>query len=518
MTRQSPGSKASALQLRCAIYTRKSSEEGLEQFFNSLDAQREACEAYIMSQTGEGWTALPAHYDDGGFSGSNMERPGLKQLLADIALRTIDVVVVYKVDRLTRSLADFARIVDVLDQNGVSFVSVTQAFNTTSSMGRLTLNVLLSFAQFEREVTGERIRDKIAASKKKGMWMGGTRPLGYRPHERTLVIDPDEAATVRSIFSRYLDLGSVHLLKDELAAQGIRSRPSTRTAPEADPPFSRGALYYLLSNRIYVGEIVHKDASYPGQHEPIIERAVFEQVQALLAENRKERRDRKVAIARAPLTGILFDSQGRRLCPVSTRNQRGHMYRYYVSAHLQQGGRRVADDDHRISAPALEATVLDALQGNLPGSDWNKVRNTLTRVIIDDTSAVIRFRRSPGSPEQDIRVPTTFPPWAGICKISRPSQARPHGSVNHSLVRALSRAHGVVRSAKTNPERTLKELAGSTSSADSYVRRLARLAFLAPDIQQTIVEGHQPSTMSLEHLMRVDLPLSWERQRRMLGF
>jgi DNA invertase Pin-like site-specific DNA recombinase len=230
--------------VRCAIYTRKSSEEGLEQSFNSLDAQREACEAYVASQVGEGWNAHPSRYDDGGYSGGSMERPGLQRLLADIVLRKVDVVVVYKVDRLTRSLADFARIVDTFDANGVSFVSVTQAFNTTTSMGRLTLNVLLSFAQFEREVTGERIRDKIAASKKKGMWMGGTPPLGYRPHERTLTIDEDEAETVRHIFSRYLEIGSVHELKRELDRDGICSRPYRKKAMPA--PFSRGALYHPL--------------------------------------------------------------------------------------------------------------------------------------------------------------------------------------------------------------------------------------------------------------------------------
>jgi DNA invertase Pin-like site-specific DNA recombinase len=471
-----------------------------------------------MSQTGEGWTALPAHYDDGGFSGGNMERPGLKQLLADIALRKIDVVVVYKVDRLTRSLADFARIVDVLDQNGVSFVSVTQAFNTTSSMGRLTLNVLLSFAQFEREVTGERIRDKIAASKKKGMWMGGTPPLGYRPHERTLAIDEEEAARVRHIFERYLALRSVHLLKDDLAAHGIGSKP-TASAHEAQRPFSRGALYHLLSNRIYVGEIVHKDASYPGLHEPIIERAIFDQVQALLAENRKERRDRTVTIAKSPLTGILFDNQGRRLCPVSARNDRGRIYRYYVSAHLQQGGRRAANDDLRISAPTLEALVLDAVRKRLPTvMNWDDARGVLTGVTIDDEGAEIRCRPTPASDELELRVPVRIAPWAGSNEISRPPKRRPAGIVDHSLVRGLSRAHALVRSAKADPDLTLSELAGASSRADSYVRRLARLAFLAPDIQQAIVEGRQRNGVSLERLMRIDLPLNWIDQRRLLGF
>jgi len=268
---------------RCAIYTRKSSEEGLEQGFNSLDAQREACAAYILSQAGEGWTALTSHYDDGGYSGGSMDRPGLQSLLADIRAGQVDVVVVYKIDRLTRSLPDFARIVERFDAREVSFVSVTQAFNTTTSMGRLTLNVLLSFAQFEREVTGERIREKIAASKAKGMWMGGLVPLGYDlpvNGTRTLVENAGEAETVRNIFGRYLALGSVHQLVIELQVQGIHSKVRTTAKGKTlgGQPFSRGALFHLLQNRVYVGEIVHKDACYPGQHPAIVERALFDEV------------------------------------------------------------------------------------------------------------------------------------------------------------------------------------------------------------------------------------------------
>ena len=261
--------------LRCAIYTRKSHEEGLEQEFNSLDAQREACAAYIASQRQEGWMELATSYDDGGISGATMERPALQRLLKDVADGRIDVVVVYKVDRLTRSLADFAKIVEIFDARQVSFVSVTQAFNTTSSMGRLTLNVLLSFAQFEREVTGERIRDKIAASKRKGMWMGGLPPLGYDVNARKLIVNAVEAMTVRHIFQRYRELQSVRLLQLELAAAGIVSKVR-QTAGEGGPyrggrPLARGALYLMLSNRIYRGEITHKGDAYPGEHAPIIE-------------------------------------------------------------------------------------------------------------------------------------------------------------------------------------------------------------------------------------------------------
>src|ERR1700716_1840771 len=273
MSRKAANRTRRSGKIRCAIYTRKSSEEGLEQEFNSLQAQREACEAFIKSQRHEGWVCLPDGYDDGGLSGATMERPALQQLLAEIQAGRVDIVVVYKVDRLTRSLADFAKIVEILDAKRASFVSVTQQFNTTTSMGRLTLNVLLSFAQFEREVTGERIRDKIAASKKKGMWMGGMPPLGYQARDRKLVIVESEAEIVRFIFRRYAELGSVRLLKDELEAQNIQTKLRTRGAGRISggKPFARGALYLMLQNRIYRGEIVHNQQSHLGAHKPIID-------------------------------------------------------------------------------------------------------------------------------------------------------------------------------------------------------------------------------------------------------
>ena len=304
---------------RCAIYTRKSSDEGLEQSFNSLDAQREACAAYIASQTGEGWVALTTRYDDGGVSGGTMERPALKRLMADICACKVDTVVVYKIDRLTRSLADFARMVEVFEQNETSFVSVTQAFSTTFSMGRLTLNVLLSFAQFEREVTGERIRDKIAASKKKGMWMGGNLPLGYDaplPGTHRLRVNPDEAAIVRDIFSRYLDLGSVHELERALRHEGIVSKVRITASGKrtGGHPFSRGALFHLLRNRLYLGEITHRDASWPGLHEAIIEPDLFEAVGLRLDANRRRRQPTAGRVAASPLAGRIFDDHGQRRC------------------------------------------------------------------------------------------------------------------------------------------------------------------------------------------------------------
>src|SRR3954454_5904474 len=305
------------LRLRCAVYTRKSSEEGLEQEFNSLDAQREACEAFIASQRHEGWTLLRERYDDGGFSGGTTERPALQRLLADIAASRIDVVVVYKVDRLTRALGDFARIVELFDRHNVSFVSVTQQFNTTTSMERLTLNVLLSFAQLEREVTGERIRDKIAASKKKGMWMGGMPPLGYRASDHELIAVHSEAETVRHIFRRYAALGSMRLLQQELEAQDIRSKHWTSTTGRrwGGKPIVRGALYRMLQNRIYQGEIVHKHQHYPGEHTPVVDEALWDEVQVKLAANAVERRSGGRVKNASRLAGLLFDGEGHRMTP-----------------------------------------------------------------------------------------------------------------------------------------------------------------------------------------------------------
>jgi len=350
----------------CAIYTRKSSEEGLEQDFNSLHAQREACLAYIQSQKGEGWKALSTHYDDGGFSGGNLERPSLKGLLEDIAAGKVKIIVVYKVDRLTRSLTDFAKLVEAFDAQGVSFVSVTQQFNTTTSMGRLTLNVLLSFAQFEREVTGERIRDKIAASKKKGMWMGGYVPMGYRAHERTLLIDEEQADRIRTIYRRYVELGNVRRLKAELDSQGWATPISEGKDRRATggKPFSRGHLYRLLSNPIYRGEIVHKGVRYPGQHPAIIDPDLWDQVQTILDINRQGRRkggnpsrsDAQVSL----LAGKLYDGDGQRMTPSHT-SKGSRRYRYYVSTHLN-GKPRQSGMGLRLPAPELEGAVLSALQ------------------------------------------------------------------------------------------------------------------------------------------------------------
>src|SRR5499433_2543395 len=373
MTRPATNSTRRKGTVRCAVYTRKSSEEGLEQEFNSLQAQREACEAFINSQVHEGWGCLRAGYDDGGFSGATMGRPALQGLLADITAGRADIVVVYKIDRLTRSLADFAKIVEILDARSASFVSVTQQFNTTTSMGRLTLNVLLSFAQFEREVIGERIRDKIAASKRKGMWMGGVPPLGYRVQDRKLVIIDSEAEIVRAIFRRYAELGSVRLLKAELDVQGIKGKSWTSAAGRmiGGKLFSRGALYLMLRNRTYRGEIVHKGQSHPGEHPPIIDQSLWDVVQMRLAGNTAERNAGPRAHQPSLLVGVLFDRDGNRMTP-SYAVKNGTRYRYYVSSQNQ----RESATALRIPAGEIEHLVTSRVRQWLldPGGVYQSTR------------------------------------------------------------------------------------------------------------------------------------------------
>lgn len=341
--------------LRCAVYTRKSTEEGLDMEFNSLDAQREACEAYIASQKSEGWVELADRYDDGGFSGGTLERPALQRLLADIEDGRVDVVVVYKIDRLSRSLMDFAKLVEVFDRNDVTFVSVTQSFNTTTSMGRLTLNILLSFAQFEREVIGERIRDKVAASRKKGMWMGGFVPLGYEVRNRKLLINDAEAATVRMIFERFVTVGSATALARTLAAEDVRTRRGRL--------IDKGFLYKLLNNRVYVGEAVHKGTAYPGEHEAIITRALWDKVHGILRESPRVRAGRTRAATPALLKGLIFGPTGCAMTPTHTR--RGDkLYRYYVSQSVLKRGADACPVG-RVPAAEIEGAVIDQLRGLL---------------------------------------------------------------------------------------------------------------------------------------------------------
>ncbi len=540
---------------RCAIYTRKSSEEGLEQDFNSLHAQRQACEAYVRSQQNEGWQLIKTAYDDGGLSGGTLERPALQRLFADIAQGQIDTVVVYKVDRLTRSLMDFSKIVEIFDKHGVSFVAVTQQFNTTTSMGRLTLNILLSFAQFEREVTGERIRDKIAASKKKGMWMGGVTPLGYEVKDRKLLINPGEAKTVRHIFERYLKLGSVQLLKAELARDNIRSK--TRTygtgARAGGNNVSRGMLYALLGNPIYVGEIRHKGQRYPGNHEPILERDLFEAAQAALREGGPGRRQPR-KVESSPLLGKLFDEAGNRLTPSHTRNH-GRRYRYYVSRPLITG--EAKDKGWRLPAIEIEkiiaheaATLLGVRSAITSALEEAKIPSSKMPSIIQEAS---RFRAKLQSEtdrsaalgalidradlgEDTLRLAILMRPIAGTAatltktvplKMKRrgvemrlviESDQPPPTKADTTMLKEISRAHRCFEALITG-EASIGDLAKREGVDKRYISNVMPLVFLAPDIVEAISKGTQPAELTATALVRrIDLPVEWDAQRRQLGF
>ncbi len=364
--------------IRCAIYTRKSSEEGLDQDFNSLDAQREACEAYIASQKHEGWELLPDRYDDGGISGGHLERPSLQRLMQAVDEKRVDQIVVYKIDRLTRSLADFAKLVERLDQAEASFVSVTQSFNTATSMGRLTLNVLLSFAQFEREVTAERIRDKIAASKRKGLWMGGNVPLGYQADGRTLKIDDEEAATIRTLYDLYLEHGLIRIVKERAEELGLRSRRRVRGAGRVSggKPFDRGHIHHILSNPIYAGRIRHKGQVYEGQHPAIIDPAIWDQVQQMLIDGAQKARGTKSKATRSLLAGKLFDETGDRLTPSHSRKN-GKRLRYYISHRLVKDRSQKHPDAWRLPAEQLEGLIADLVRKHLQRHD------SATRLIRD---------------------------------------------------------------------------------------------------------------------------------------
>jgi DNA invertase Pin-like site-specific DNA recombinase len=542
----SHGVSGSCPKVRCAVYTRKSSEEGLDQAFNSLDAQREACSAYVLSQAGEGWTQLSTRYDDGGYSGGTMERPALRRLLADIAACRVDVVVVYKVDRLTRSLGDFARIVDTFDQAGASFVSVTQAFNTTNSMGRLTLNMLLSFAQFEREVTGERIRDKIAASKRRGMWMGGNIALGYAPDGRTLVVNEGEAATVQHIFQRYLILGSVEALRAELTAGGYVSKSwtSTRGNVRGGVPFGRGALFHLLSNRLYLGEVPHKGKFHPGLHPAIVDREVFDQVQRKLAASggpkRRAREGLPPLAPAAPLAGLIRDDRGNPMSPVNARRQNGRCYRYYVSSAAQLGRSAEAGSLSRVPAAPLEALVLDRakrlslMRSGSAGPNLRdvvvsievakrRVRIVLRREVLDVGQADLTATMA-ALPSEDqlaidgdtviLDVPAVLQRRGGMKLITRPD-GRPaveRKEVDRVLLKALVRAEAWKRALVSGEASTLQAIAAEEGVQAAYAARLLRLAFLAPELKRAILDGRQSACLTLQRVMERGLPTRWADQ------
>jgi DNA invertase Pin-like site-specific DNA recombinase len=554
---------------RCAVYTRKSSEEGLEQDFNSLQAQREACEAFIKSQAGESWRLVKTAYDDGGISGGTMERPALQRLLSDIDEGRIDTVVVYKVDRLTRSLADFAKMVEIFDAHQVSFVSITQQFNTTTSMGRLTLNVLLSFAQFEREVTGERIRDKIAASKKKGMWMGGFCSLGYDIRDRRLVVNQEESKLVRHIYKRYLELGSVRLLKHDLDRCGIVSkiRISKSGARSGGRSFSRGALYALLANPIYMGEVRHKKVRHPGQHKAIVDQQTWEKVQKRLRDQTARDGTPKIKAARNILTGKLFDEHGEPLYSMGAKGRHGGSYRYYVSRQLVRGGRSSVGKEKswRLAAPELERSVVVSAQRIL--NDQAAIATTLQEAGVSSAEIQSLLKAAEAKSASLGSGPQAAPTIAELVKrvdlrkngmeisMNLESLLAPDSVVRRAplltftrFVRLQMKRRGVamrlvigggVSTQKTDP--TLlkavarghkwfnelvsgraafpREIAAREGVNERFVRRLIPLAFLSPAIVQAIAEGRHPADLTGEALSRgIEIPLEWARQSAALGF
>lgn len=498
-------------EVRCAVYTRKSSDEGLDQAFNSLDAQHEACSAYIASQRQEGWKQVKTRYDDGGVSGGTLERPALQRLMADIEAGRVDMVVVYKIDRLTRSLADFARLIEKLDGAGASFVSVTQQFNTSTSMGRLTLNVLLSFAQFEREVTAERIRDKIAASKKKGMWMGGPLPLGYDKGPDGLVVNEEEAASVRKLFEAYLDLGCVRKLKAFTESKAIRTKLQTfKSARQVGGgAFSRGALYHLLSNPIYAGQVRHKDQTYAGLHEAIIDEGLWQRVQAKLAENRIVRASRRNGSHPSPLAGKLFDGSGEPLTP-SHAVKSGRRYRYYVSRHLVAG----AGTDHngwRLAAREVEAPVEEAI---LQALDRDEVQseNSRGRQVLYERLESVSVRKEElaiklSGRDDEIRVPFTLQRRGVEKKLCLGSQPRDPDLV---LIRRIQRARSWA--AQIIAGSGIREVARAENISPEFLSNNLKFAFLSPAILEAILEGRQRQDLTAKHLFRVPVPILWSDQ------
>jgi len=557
--------------IRCAIYTRKSTEEGLDQDFNSLDAQREACEAYIVSQRHEGWKLVRGHFDDGGFSGGNMDRPALADLLASIDRGEIDVIVVYKVDRLTRSLADFAKIVERLDARGVSFVSVTQQFNTTSSMGRLTLNVLLSFAQFEREVTAERIRDKIAASRKKGMWTGGPTPIGYDVIDKKLVVNEQEAQTVRMLFNLFLELGNVRALKDEADRRGIATKRRTQKNGRVvgGRPFSRGNLYQLLSNPIYIGRVRYQDETYEGEQDAIIDQATWEAVQDLLSGNAPDRSNDTNTKSASLLTGLICDETGDRLSPVHATKS-GKRYRYYISKRLMHHADRhkngwripareieravvnqiteLLSDQHRMmgffpkdeitidaaaNLDARAAALIEQLAGGSGTEAQLLIQQVIQKIDIGNGTIDVTYDKSelgnvlglPASDSnEDDQLITTTAPFEirrrGVeAKLVIPGSSTGSNEPDANLVRLVAQTRFWFEELATGKTASVYDIAELERLNTADVSRVLPLAFLAPDIITKILSGDQPAELTAYKLKTIKaLPSDWQAQRLALGF
>ncbi len=559
--------------LRCAIYTRKSSEEGLEQEFNSLDAQRDACEAYVASQAGLGWKLVADCYDDGGISGGTLIRPALQRLLDDVRNGRIDVVVVYKIDRLTRSLTDFAKIVEVFDVRSVSFVSVTQSFNTTSSMGRLTLNVLLSFAQFEREVTAERIRDKIAASKRKGMWMGGLVPLGYDVRDRKLVINAEEASTVRKIFALYTEVGSLRSLQLRTQEEGLTTKRHTSRSGKlrGGLPFSAGHLRAILTNPLYVGMIRQGKDLHDGLHDPIVDRQTFDLVQSRIA----SRANTSPHAARSDglhlLTGLIFDELGDRLSPTHATKQ-GKRYRYYVSRRALKGSANEAAKCWRLPAPGIETIVQDELvqllssgprlldladpslsraadaaelvsAGRVAAADLRNasigrrktfIANVARKITVGADQVTIEISiagllqalgckldsgdNEIGEQYHTICIATALRRRGVELKLVLNNKAAETAKADEGLLALLKHAHRLLRSLTDGSDLTIAELAARERLDVSDLSRILRFAFLAPDLCEAIVHGRQSIEWSRHSLFRLsELPALWADQQALLA-
>ena len=488
-----PGKKL----FRCAIYTRKSTEHNLDLEFNSLDAQREACEAYVKSQAHEGWRLIPDHYNDGAFSGASLDRPALQELLTEVRAGKIDIIVVYKVDRLTRLLADFAKLVELFDQHSVSFVSVTQSFNTTSSMGRLTLNVLLSFAQFEREVIGERVRDKIAASKAKGIWVGGSVPLGYASVNKKLVVVPEEADTVRLIFRRYLQLGSLRDLVEDLGRKGIRTRRQTLSTGKVRGgiQFGVGGLAQLLRNRFYIGEVAYHGAIHPGEQESILDRTLFDAVQSKLTACATTRQMKLRALP-SILAGRIFDDRGNRMTPTHT-NKRGARYRYYASHSALQGSGS-GKGKTRINAADLETAILAALRKHLaehdqkppPVTDREMIAMHVERIVVKSQQVEISLTDQHALSIE--RLPNQATAAKGI--IHAPESRQPMSDHSRELLlRAIAKARYWIEDIVAGRAASFAEIAESEGNVERHIRLLAPLAFVSPRVISSIVEGSSPS-------------------------
>jgi site-specific DNA recombinase len=514
---------------RCAIYTRKSTEHNLDLAFNSLDAQREACEAYIKSQAHEGWVLVRDRFDDGGLSGASLDRPAVQDLLNEVRNRQLDIVVVYKVDRLTRSLADFAKLVEAFDEHDVSFVSVTQSFNTTSSMGRLTLNVLLSFAQFEREVIGERVRDKIAASKRKGIWVGGPVALGYRSIDKKLEIVPQEADLVRRIFGGYLRLGSISALAASLNADGLK--PKTRRLANgrtlAAACYRVGPLAHLLKNRFYIGEVAYRGEIHPGEHQPILDRALFDAVQTRLKEQAVKRsaiRSSSLAL----LAGRIFDDRNNPMTPTHA-NKKGVRYRYYVSHALLQGQAREAGSVARISAPDVEALITNRLRADCDAdcdaSDRELIENHLGRAIVgrDQITITLRLAASVDGANDQSNGPTISVPFTATVPLRKGISHSPSGrqaideATRSALLTSIARSRAWVDTILEDPAADIGTIAKRENLAERHIRFLTPLAYLSPRIIEAIAEDRAPAHLTVTRLAR-NLPTLWADQEKQLGF